>query len=197
MASKGPLPVTLVPADHVAVRAFLDPLPVGMVHGIGPVRAERLTSFGLHTVGLLAATPESTVQRMLGGRAGRLLRDRARGTDLRAVTPTSLRSSTSERRTFDRDTLDPEAIRTALLESAVALEARLRTREQMAGALTLEVAFADGSTTSRTRTLAEPSGHTDDLRVGAYRMFQALHPPHSGGTSIETCPVSCSRVKYA
>ena len=53
------------------MRSFLDPLPVGMLHGIGAVQAERLTSFGLHSVGLLAVTPESTVQRILGGLAGR------------------------------------------------------------------------------------------------------------------------------
>ncbi|WP_225847322.1 hypothetical protein [Streptomyces sp. HPF1205] len=175
MASKGPLPVTLVPATHEHVRAFLDPLPVGMLHGIGPVQAERLTSFGLHTVGLLATTPESTVQRILGGRAGRLLRDRARGIDPRTVTPTALPSSTRERRTFDWDTLDPETVRTALLECAVALGARLRTRQQTAGALTLEVALAGGSTITRTRQLPEPSAHTDDLRTSAYQMFQALH----------------------
>lgn len=175
MASKGPLPVTLVPADPVAVRSFLDPLPVGMLHGIGPVQAERLVSFGLHSVGLLAATPEGTVQRILGGRAGRLLRDCAPGIDLRPVTPSSLPSSTRERRTFDHDTLDAEAVRTALLESAVALGARLRARQQIAGTLALEVAFADGSTITRTRTLPEPSCHTDDLRAAAYGVFQALH----------------------
>lgn len=175
MASKGPAPVTLVPAGSVSVRSFLDPLPVGMLHGIGPVQAGRLVSFGLHSVGLLAATPESTVQRILGDRAGRLLRDRARGIDPRPVTPSSLPSSTRERRTFDHDTLDPEAVRTALLESAVALGARLRTRQQLAGALALQVAFADGSTVTRTRMLPEPSGHTDDLRTAAYGVFQALH----------------------
>ncbi|WP_433892529.1 DNA polymerase Y family protein [Streptomyces sp. CA-111067] len=174
MASKGPLPVTLVPADSVAVRSFLDPLPVGMLHGIGLVQAERLVSFGLHSVGLLAATPEGTVQRILGGRAGRLLRDRALGIDPRPVTPSSLPSSTRERRTFDHDTLDAEAVRTALLESAVALGARLRARQQIAGTLALEVVFADGSTITRTRTLPEPSCHTEDLRTAAYGVFQAM-----------------------
>jgi DNA polymerase-4 len=91
------------------------------------------------------------------------------------VTPSSLPSSTRERRTFDHDTLDPQAVRTALLESAVALGARLRARQQIAGALALQVAFADGSTITRTRTLPEPSGHTDDLRTAAYGVFQALH----------------------
>jgi DNA polymerase-4 len=175
MASKGPLPVTLVPATPEDVRLFLDPLPVGMLHGIGPVQAERLSSFGLHSVGLLATTPKATVQRILGGRARLRLRDRARGIDPRTVTPTALPSWTRERRTFDWDTLDPETVRTALLECAVALGARLRTRQPSAGALALEIALAGGSTITRTRQLPEPSAHTDDLRTSSYRMFDVLH----------------------
>ncbi|MCL2732191.1 MAG: hypothetical protein FWE15_19450, partial [Actinomycetia bacterium] len=147
IASKGPLPVTVVTPEQV--RGFLDPLPVGMLHGIGPVQERALTSFGLRTVGALAAVPESTVQRILGGRAGRLLRDRARGIDPRPVTPTGLPGATSERRLFDADTLDPGAIRAALLETAVVLGDRLRGCGRIAAGLTLEVAFSGGSTVSR------------------------------------------------
>lgn len=174
MASKGPNPVTAVPDTQEAVRAFLDPLPVGMLHGIGPVQEQRLSDYGLTTVGILAATPEATVQRILGGRAGRLLRDRARGIDPRPVTPTALPDTTSERRTFDTDILDPSLIRTALLDIAVALGDRLRTRHQAAAGLTLELAFNDGSTLARTRRLPEPTAHTEDLRTSLYRMFDAL-----------------------
>jgi len=72
-------------------------------------------------------------------------------------------------------TLDPETVRTALLECAVALGARRRSRQQTAGALTLEVALTGGSTITRTLQLPEPSAHTDDLRTSAYQMFDALH----------------------
>ena len=173
IASKGPLPVTVVAPGQV--RGFLDPLPVEMLHGIGPVQARQLTSFGLRTIGALAAVPESTVQRILGGRAGRLVRDRARGVDPRPVTPTGLPSTTSERRVFDADTLDPGVVRATLLETAVVLGDRLRKRGQIATGLTLEVALAGGSTLNRTRRLPEPSHHTDDLRAGLYAMFDALH----------------------
>jgi len=173
IASKGPLPVTVVTPEQV--RGFLDPLPVGMLHGIGPVQERALTSFGLRPVGALAAVPESTVQRILGGRAGRLLRDRARGIDPRPVSPTGLPGATSERRLFDADTLDPGAIRAALLETAVVLGDRLRGCGRIAAGLTLEVAFSGGSTVSRTRQLPEPSHHTDDLRGSLYRMVDALH----------------------
>ncbi|MGV9631329.1 hypothetical protein ACWDTB_32965, partial [Streptomyces sp. NPDC003487] len=62
--------VLAVAADQVA--AWLGPLPVEALHGIGPRQAEVLRDYGIHCVGLLAAAPPATVQRLLGGRAGRL-----------------------------------------------------------------------------------------------------------------------------
>jgi hypothetical protein len=56
----------------------------------------------VHCVGLLAAVPPATVQRLLGGRAGRQVADRARGIDPRPVTPRALPASESVSRTFPR-----------------------------------------------------------------------------------------------
>lgn len=172
MASKGPQPVTAVPGTPDAVRAFLGPLPVGMLHGIGPVQAELLTSYGLHTVGLLAAAPERTVARILGERAGHLLRERARGADPRAVTPTELPGTAAERRVpaaGGGGAADPRAVRAALLEAAAVLDERLRRRRQRAGVLTVEVALGGGSTLTRTRSA--PDG---EPRADLVRLFEAL-----------------------
>ncbi|MFI9343992.1 hypothetical protein ACIG0D_22410 [Streptomyces sp. NPDC052773] len=62
-------------------------LPVGALHGIGPRQAAVLRDYGIHSAGLLAAVPPATVRRLLGGRAGRLAADRARGIDPRPVAP--------------------------------------------------------------------------------------------------------------
>jgi DNA polymerase-4 len=178
MASKGPQPVTAVPGTPDAVRAFLGPLPVGMLHGIGPVQAELLTSYGLHTVGLLAAAPERTVARILGERAGHLLRERARGAGPRAVTPTELPGTAAERRVpaaggggggGGGGAADPRAVRAALLEAAAVLDERLRRRRQRAGVLTVEVALGGGSTLTRTRSA--PDG---EPRADLVRLFEAL-----------------------
>lgn len=69
------------------VTDWLGPLPVEALHGIGPRRAAALRAYGIHRIGLLAAIPAETVQRLLGGRAGRTAADRARGIDPRPVTP--------------------------------------------------------------------------------------------------------------
>jgi hypothetical protein len=101
-------------------------LPVEALHGIGPRQAAVLRDYGIHSVGLLAAVPPSTVQRLLGGRAGRLATDHARGIDPRPVVPRALPASAAVRCSFDRHTLDGAAARAALLTLAVRLGARLR-----------------------------------------------------------------------
>jgi DNA polymerase-4 len=185
MASKTPQPVTAVAPE--AVRAYLDPLPVGMLHGIGPAQAEQLLSYGLHTVGALAAAPEAAVRRILGDRAGHLLRERARGVDPRRVIPSELPGTAGERRVLDPGPVTAAAVRAAVRDAAAAVDARLGRRGQAAGGLCLEVALGGGSTLSRTTVLGRPeaaSGRArrvprpaaaEDLRAAASRMLDALH----------------------
>src|SRR5206468_11953709 len=82
--------------------AFLAPLAVRKLPGVGPRSAERLARAGIDTVGALAAVDDDALPRLLPGKVGRLLRDRARGIDapLEAVTE---RISISHEETFPRD----------------------------------------------------------------------------------------------
>ncbi|MEW2252882.1 hypothetical protein AB0907_36860 [Streptomyces sp. NPDC006975] len=163
--------VLAVVADQVT--AWLGPLPVEALHGIGPRQAEVLRDYGIHCVGLLAAAPPATVQRLLGGRAGRLAADRARGVDPRPVVPRALPASASVRHTFPREALDGADVRSALLALVVRLGLLLRRRGQAARALTLQLSFAAGGSWEKTRRLAEPSAHDDDLRGLAYQLMDA------------------------
>ncbi|WP_331725353.1 hypothetical protein [Streptomyces zaomyceticus] len=167
---------------HRAVEQFLAPLPVRALHGIGPAQAARLEAFGLHTIGALAAMDETVVCRVLGGKAGRILRDRARGIAPRAITARRMPESTSAFHAFDRDVYDPVLVRAALPDLVTTVGQRIRGREQIARKLTLAVRFADGSTVERTRALPQPSAHTDDLKVTVLRnldsmAFQRADPP--------------------
>ncbi|MER6784371.1 hypothetical protein ABT330_07015 [Streptomyces sp. NPDC000658] len=155
------------------VTAWLGALPVDALHGIGPRQAAALHDYGVHTIGLLAALPSETVQRLLGGRAGRTAADRARGTDPRPVTPRMLPAAATVRRSFPRHTLDGADVRSALLDLVVQLGHLLRRRGQAARGLTLVLKFAGGASWEKTRRLAEPSGHEDDLRALAYRLMDA------------------------
>ncbi|MFD7877680.1 hypothetical protein ACFV5G_26875 [Streptomyces sp. NPDC059766] len=155
------------------VTQWLGPLPVQALHGIGPRQAEILRDYGVHCVGLLAALPPATVQRLLGGRAGRQAADRARGIDPRPVTPRALPATASVHRAFPRHALDGAAVRAALLDAVVTLALQLRRRGQAARGLALTLRFAGGATWDKTRRLAEASAHEDDLRTMAYRLIDA------------------------
>jgi DNA polymerase-4 len=152
---------------------WLAGLPVDALHGIGPRQAGVLRDYGIHYVGLLAAVPPATVQRLLGGRAGRTAAERARGIDARPVVPRSLPAAATVRCTFAQHTLDGGAARAALLDLVVRLGQLLRGRDQAARALTLTLKFAGNSSWEKTRRLSEPSAHDDDLRLLAYQLMDA------------------------
>ncbi|MGI3226740.1 DNA polymerase Y family protein [Streptomyces sp. GTA36] len=163
--------VLAIDPDQVA--DWLGPLPVEALHGIGPKQAAALREYGVHCVGLLAAVPPATVQRLLGGRAGRVAADRARGVDPRPVAPRALPATLTVRHTFAQHTLDGAAVRAALLDLVVQLAHQLRHRGQVARGLTLTLRFAGGTSWEKTRRLPEASAHDDDLRTMVYQLVDA------------------------
>ncbi|MED7828888.1 DNA polymerase Y family protein, partial [Streptomyces chiangmaiensis] len=166
-------PGGVLAVDPAHVAEWLGALPVEALHGIGPRQAKALRDYGIHHVGLLAAVPPATVQRLLGGRYGRLAVERARGIDPRPVVPRALPASASVSCAFPRHTLDGAEVRAALLDLVVQLGHLLRRRGQAARALTLTLRFAGGPLWEKTRRLPEASAHEEDLRVMAYRLIDA------------------------
>ncbi|MGW2965125.1 DNA polymerase Y family protein [Streptomyces sp. NPDC001220] len=167
-----PHPGGVLTVEGADAADWLALLPVEDLHGIGPRQAAALHRYGVNRVGLLAALPAATVQRLLG-KAGRTAVDRARGIDPRTVTPQRLPASVSVRHRFPHDVLDGATARSALLGLVVQLGAELRRRAQAARALTLTLTFAGGPAWEKTRRLAEPSGHEDDLRRLTYQIMDA------------------------
>ncbi|MGW4866969.1 DNA polymerase Y family protein [Streptomyces chartreusis] len=163
-------PGGVLAVDPGEVSAWLAPLPVDALHGIGPRQAETLTDYGIHSVGLLAAIPPATVQRLLGGRTAA---DRARGIDPRPVIPRTLSATATVRWRFAQHTPDGADARAALLGLVVHLGLLLRGRDQAARALTLTLTFAGDGRWEKSRRLAVPSGHDDDLRLIAYQLMDA------------------------
>jgi DNA polymerase-4 len=154
------------------VADWLGALPIDALHGISPRHTAALHAYGIHFVGLLAAVPPATIQRLLGGRAGRLAADRARGFDPRPVTPRALPACATVRCSFSRHTLHGAAVRAALLDLVVQLGHLLRRRGQAARALSVSVRFAGGTSWQTSRRLPEPSAHDDD-RTLAYQLMDA------------------------
>ncbi|MGR6969497.1 DNA polymerase Y family protein [Streptomyces cynarae] len=174
LGEASPGEIRVVPDDPDAIKEFLADRPVRALPGVGGATARTLCEYGLDTIGRLAAAPLSTVQRLVGARAGRELHEKAHGIDRGRVVPNAVTRSLATERTFARDELDPDRHRRALLSATEELGARLRAVERVCGRLTLTVRYADRSATTRTRTLAEPTAHSAALTAEAYRMYEAL-----------------------
>ncbi|ANH90813.1 hypothetical protein ACFUCQ_28650 [Streptomyces sp. NPDC057197] len=162
------------PAEPAAAAEFLAHRPVTALPGAGRATARTLGEYGLDTLGLVAAAPLPTLQRLIGAKAGRELRDRANGVDRGRVVPGAVERSLLAERPFDRDELDPGRHRAALLSAAGELGGRLRALGKVCRSLTLTVRYADRSATVRGRTLAEPTAHSAALTGTAYALYEAL-----------------------
>nr|WP_308120494.1 hypothetical protein [Streptomyces bambusae] len=157
-----------------AVREFLARRPVTALDGVGAKAARVLCSYGLDTVGRVAAAPPATLRRILGVRAGREVQERANGIDRTAVEPGAAARSLAAERPFDRDELDPVRHRRALLSLTEELGARMRAQGRVCRSLTLTVRCADRTSVTRTRTFAEATAHAAALTGAAYGMYAAL-----------------------
>lgn len=162
---------TLVVGDAAE---FLAGRPVAALHGVGPATARTLCGYGLDTAGRVAAAPLAVLQRILGVRTGREVYEKAHGIDRTRVVPNAAARSVAAERTFPLDELDRDRHRRALLSLTGELGARMRGEGQVCRSLTLTVRYADRTTTTRTRALAEPTAHSASLTGAAYRLLDAL-----------------------
>ncbi|MEN8651676.1 hypothetical protein ABCR94_13870 [Streptomyces sp. 21So2-11] len=163
---------TVVEDDDVAT--WLRPRPVAALDGVGPKTSRALSRHGLHTIGNLADTTPSILERILGMTTARALLDRAHGLDPRPVAREPLARSMSHEHRFEHDELDSTEHRRALLGLATRLGNSLRAEEQIAAGLSLVVRYADQTASTRSRTLAEPTHHTAAMTRAAYALYATL-----------------------
>ncbi|MGW3509220.1 DNA polymerase Y family protein [Streptomyces sp. NPDC000994] len=163
-----------VPGEPDAVTGFLAERPVTALPGVGAATARTLDEYGLDTLGRVAAAPLQTLQRLVGAKSGRELHEKANGVDRSRVVPNAISRSLVAERPFDRDELDPDRHRRALLSAAGELGSRLRALGKVCRTLTLTVRYSDRSGTTRSRTLTEPTAHSAALTGVAYALYEAL-----------------------
>jgi DNA polymerase-4 len=123
------------------VRAFLDPLHVGRIWGVGPVAQGRLASAGFETIGDLARADSTSIEAALGD-WGVGLRRLARGEDIREVEAYRQAVSYSEENTFSRDVTDRGTLDATILVHAEAVARRLRKDGVAARTVTLKLKLA-------------------------------------------------------
>jgi DNA polymerase IV len=144
--------------------AFLAPLPIRLLPGVGPRAEERLAALGITTIGEIAELGDDELQQVIGGKIGRGIRDRARGIDPRSLEVSVERISISQEETFERDIGDPERLHDELRRMATALAAHLQGRAQVARTVTTKVRYPDFSI--RTRSTSLPVGTDEAERIG-------------------------------
>ena len=174
LASEAAKPDGLVVVTADGVHAFLDPLPVRALWGVGEKTGETLSRLGVRTVGDLARTPPSVLGRLIGEQHAADLIDLALGMDQRPVVPYEAPKSVSHEETFDRD-LDDER---ELLREALALSqkvaARLREDGYQARTITLKIRLANFTNLTRSRTLTGPTDVAADMYQVVGELFRVL-----------------------
>jgi DNA polymerase-4 len=159
------------PADVVA---FLHPLPVGALWGVGEKTGDVLARLGLHTVGDLATTPVATLQRALGPATGAHLAALAWGRDERVVVPSEPDKSIGAEETFLTDVDDPAVVARELLRLSERTAARLRASGAVARTVSIKIRFADFTTITRARTLRESTDVGRTVYETALSLYEAL-----------------------
>jgi len=168
-------PDALVVVPPGAVTAFLAPLPVERMWGVGPRGGGTLRAIGIRTFADLAAADPARLRRAVGAHAGALAA-LARGSDARPVVPDSSRKSVGAETTFPEDVSDPDALRETLVLLADRVGTRLRRDGLDARCVTLKVRYAPFRTITRRATLEAPASSTGALLGAAWRLFRERTP---------------------
>lgn len=162
-----PRGLTVVPPGREA--AFLAPLPVSELRGVGPKTEVSLHELGLQTIGDLAELSADRLERRFG-KHGRAMYRRARGLDERPVGMPRTRKSVSKERTFSDDLDEPRALAVRLWTLSQKVGARLRSKQLVGGTVAIKLRYADFTTITRQRSLARPTD--EDERI--YRIALEL-----------------------
>lgn len=154
--------LTVVPPGREA--AFLAPFDVRKLPGVGPKAEARLRGAGIVTIGELAGLDDASLRRLLPGKVGRLLHDRARGIDPRGLELATERVSVSHEETFERDVADHDVLYAELRRMAERLAEHLQSKGEAARTVTTKVRYPDFAIRSRSTTL--PAGVDDAETIG-------------------------------
>jgi DNA polymerase-4 len=140
-----------VPADDGV--AFLAPLPIGRLWGVGPKTEQQLHALDIRTIGDVAARDVGWLERKLGS-GGRDLWELAHGIDARPVIPDRDAKSIGAEDTFEEDLEGVEALRPHIHDQALRVGARLRRAGVRARTVQLKLKFSDFTLLTRRSTFA-------------------------------------------
>jgi DNA polymerase-4 len=179
--------LVVVPVGEEA--AFLEPLSIGRLWGVGEKTAVALRDYSVRTIGDLARLPPDLLVRRFG-KHGASLVDRARGIDPDPVHDGDPAKSVGHEHTFDVDTSDPEVIERTLLAMADGVAGRLRSAGVRAGTVAVKIRDSGFRTITRQRTLAEPTDMTGPIYATALELAR----PEIRGMRVRLLGVTASNL---
>jgi DNA polymerase IV len=164
----------VVPPDREL--AFLHPLPVERLWGVGPVTADKLRARGITTVGQVARLAEASLVSMLGRASGRHLHALAHNRDPRPVHVRRRRGSIGSQRALGRSPKSLDAIDAVVVGLVDRVTRRMRTAGRVGRTVVLRLRFDDFSRATRSHTLERPTAHTQTILATARGLLTTAVP---------------------
>jgi DNA polymerase IV len=153
--------------------AFLAPLPVRMLWGVGPKTSARMAELGIRTIGDLAQMPEAALVRLFG-QSGRDLSRHARGLDDRPVITERQARSISSEVTFDCDVRSAAVLKDTLHSLSDEVARSLRQKNLCAGTIRLKIRWPDFTTHTRQVSLTLPTDQDEVIFEAVFNLFKAV-----------------------
>jgi len=160
LASDAGKPRGFVHVPRDGVRAFLDPMPVSRIWGIGKKTLPKLQKLGILTIGQLRKADAVFLRPVLGQRTEHFLA-LSRGEDEREVTTSRADKSLSREMTFDKDIIEARELLAELQRQVESVTVRLRSQGLVARTIQIKVRNRQFQTVTRSRSLAVPTASTD------------------------------------
>jgi DNA polymerase-4 len=166
--------LVVVPPDREL--AFLHPLAVERLWGVGPVTAGQLHDRGITTVGEVAGLEEAALVSMLGRASGRHLHALAHNRDPRPVQVGRRRGSIGSQRALGRSPRSPEDLDAVVVGIVDRVTRRMRAAERVGRTVVLRLRFDDFSRATRSHTLARATAQTQMVLVTVRALLAAATP---------------------
>ena len=157
-------------------QAFLHPLPVERLWGVGPITSRKLRERGLVTVGRVAEVPEPALVAMLGQAVGRHLHALAHNRDPRRVHPGRRRGSVGSQCALGRSRRSRAEVDAILIGLVERVTGRMRKAHRVGRTVVLRVRFDDFARATRSHTLSHPTAETERILAVARGLLASLEP---------------------
>jgi DNA polymerase-4 len=164
----------VVPPDHEL--AFLHPLPVERLWGVGAVTARKLHEHELVTVADVARLDEGTLVALLGRASGRHLHALAHNRDARPVEARRRRRSIGAQRALGRAPRSPDEIDVSLIGLVDRVTRRMRAAGRVGRTVVLRLRFADFTRATRSHTLPQATAETHSILTAARELLAIAMP---------------------